>query len=75
MTGQELVQIISKQIADAGYKQEIYAIGPAGLPIPIQALLPVGFRAIINLIPNEQSNINGTIHQRQPTTSNWPDAK
>ena len=67
MTGQELATEINRQLAEAGYKQGVYAIGPASIPIPIQALLPAGFRVIINLVPinnNDQLNDSSTIHQK-----------
>lgn len=66
MNGQELAVDINRQIAEAGYKQEIYAIGPSGIPIPIQALLPSGFKAFINLVPTENDRLNDSsnVHQK-----------
>lgn len=75
MTGQELADKLSKEIAETGYKQEVYAIGPAGIPISIQALLPPGFKAFINLvlIKNDQPNSVSDIHQIERSAGNGSD--
>lgn len=73
MDGKKLAIDINRRISEAGYKQEILAIGPSGIPVPIQALLPIGFRAFINLVPNEQLNGNGPVHQKQ-SASNGADS-
>lgn len=56
MDGKKLAIDINRRISEAGYKQEVYAIGPSGIPIPAKALLPAGFQLIINLVPIPQGD-------------------
>jgi hypothetical protein len=65
MDGQQLLDKINNQLVEAGCKLEVYAIGPANIPVPIQALLPVGFRAFINIVPNGKLNGNSSVYGQQ----------
>lgn len=81
MDGKELATKINKEIAEAGYRQEIFAIGPSDIPILLKSLvlrdgsitIPPGFRVMASLVSNDQSNSIGAIHQKQRAASDGPD--
>jgi hypothetical protein len=62
---EQLLARINDQLVEAGCKLKVYAIGPANIPIPIQALLPTGFKVFINIVPNGKLNGNSPVHQQQ----------
>lgn len=49
MDPKQLLTQINQQVQQVGYTFEVYAIGPAGVPIPARAFMPAGFQLIVNL--------------------------
>jgi hypothetical protein len=55
MEPNQLLNQITQQLSQAGLAFEVYAVGPAGVPVPAKALLPAGFVLIVNLARAEPS--------------------